>query len=156
LRSLDPTAAVENMKTLDDIRSDSLASRHFAMQLLTGFSFIGSALSLIGIYGVLSLSVTARRRELAIRSAVGAEQKDIRNLVLGEGLRLIAGGIFLGFVAALLLSRVLSAFLFGVKPTDPLTLITAGFLFTAVAILASWVPMRRAVKVSPLEALRYE
>src|SRR5262249_9713835 len=84
LRSIDRTAAVENIKTLDDIRTDSLASRNFAMQLLTGFSFLGSALTLVGIYGVLSLSVAARRREIAIRSAVGAEHKDIRNLVLGE------------------------------------------------------------------------
>src|SRR5262249_37752069 len=121
LRSIDPTAAVENIKTLDDIRTDSLASRNFAMQLLTGFSFFGSALTLVGIYGVLSLSVAARRREIAIRSAVGAEHKDIRNLVLGEGLRLIAGGVFFGLAAALLLSRVLRAFLFGIEPTDPVT-----------------------------------
>jgi len=156
LRSLDPTAAVENIKTLDDIRADSLSSRSFAMQLLSGFSLIGSALTLVGIYGVLSLSVAARRRELAIRSAVGAEHKDIRNLVLAEGLRLIAGGIVLGLVAALLLSRVLRAFLYGVAPTDPVTLIAAGLLFTVVALLACWVPMRRAAKVNPLEALRYE
>jgi putative ABC transport system permease protein len=156
LHSVDPTAAVENIKTLDDIRADSLASRSFAMQLLTGFSFIGSVLTLVGIYGVLSLSVAARRRELAIRSAVGAEHKDIRNLVLGEGLRLVAGGILLGLGAALLLSRVLRAFLFGVEPTDPFTLISAGLLFTGVALLACWVPMRRAAKVNPLEALRYE
>ena len=156
LRSIDPTAAVENIKTLDDIRADSLASRSFAMQLLTGFSLIGSTLTLVGIYGVLSLSVAGRRRELAIRSAVGAEDKDIRKLVLGEGFRLIAGGIILGIAAALLLSRVLRAFLFGVEPTDPLTLIAAGLLFTTVALLASWVPMRRAVKVNPLDALRYE
>jgi len=156
LRSVDATAAVENIKTLDDIRSDSLASRSFAMQLLTGFSFIGSVLTLVGIYGVLSLSVTGRRRELAIRSAVGAERKDLRNLVLGEGMRLIAGGIILGLAAALLLSRVLRAFLFGVEPTDPITLVAAGILFTAVALVACWVPMRRAVKVNPLDALRYE
>jgi putative ABC transport system permease protein len=156
LRSIDPTAAVENIKTLDDIRTDSLASRKFAMQLLTGFSFLGSALTLVGIYGVLSLSVAARRREMAIRSAVGAEHKDIRNLVFGEGLRLIAGGIFFGLTAAVLLSRVLRAFLFGIEPTDPVTIITAGLLFTAVALLACWAPMRRAAKVNPLEALRYE
>jgi putative ABC transport system permease protein len=156
VRSVDATAAVENIKTLDDIRSESLASRRFAMQLLAGFSFIGSALTLIGIYGVVSLSVTGRRRELAIRSAVGAERKDLRNLVLGEGLRLIAAGIILGLGAALLLSRVLRAFLYGVEPTDPLTLIASGLLFTAVALIACWVPMRRAVRVNPLEALRYE
>ena len=87
-----PTAAVENMKTLEEVRDDSLATRTFAMQLLAGFSIIGSVLTLVGIYGVLSLSVASRRRELAIRAAVGAEARDIRNLIFGEGFRLIAGG----------------------------------------------------------------
>jgi putative ABC transport system permease protein len=156
LRSVDPTVAVENVKTLDQIRGDSLASRNFAMQLLEGFSLVGSVLTLVGIYGVLSLSVASRRRELAIRCAVGAANKDIRNLVFGEGFRLIAGGIIAGMAAALLLSRVLRTFLFGVEPTDPVTLIVVGFLFLSVALLACWVPSRRAVKVDPLEALRYE
>ena len=92
LRSIDPTVAVENVKTLDQIRGDSLASRSFATQLLAGFSLVGSLLTLVGIYGVLSLSVASRRREIAIRSAVGAQAKDIRNLIFGEGFRLIAGG----------------------------------------------------------------
>ena len=156
LRSIDPTAAVENVKTLDQIRGDSLSSRSFAMQLLTGFSFIGSALTLVGIYGVLSLSVASRRRELAIRSAVGAGHKEIRTLIFGEGLKLIAGGIILGLGAGLALSRVLRTFLYGVEPTDPVTLGTVGLSFMAVALLACWVPMRRAVKVDPFEALRYE
>ena len=156
LRSVDPTVAVENVKTLDQIRGDSLASRSFAMQLLEGFSLAGSVLTLVGIYGVLSLSVASRRRELAIRCAVGAAHKDIRNLVFEEGFRLIAGGIIAGIAAALLLSRVLRTFLFGVEPSDPATLIAVGFLFASVALLACWVPTRRAVKVDPLEALRYE
>ena len=156
LRSVDPTVAVENVKTLDQIRGDSLASRTFAMRLLEGFSLAGSVLTLVGIYGVLSLSVASRRRELAIRCAIGAAQKDIRNLVFGEGFRLIAGGIILGFAAALLLSGVLRTFLFGVEPTDPATLIATGLLFATVAMAACWVPTRRAVKVDPHEALRYE
>jgi hypothetical protein len=86
-----PTAAVENMKTLEDVRGDSLATRTFAMQLLAGFAIAGSVLTLVGTYGVLSLSVASRRRELAIRAAVGAETRDIRNLIIGEGLRLVAG-----------------------------------------------------------------
>jgi putative ABC transport system permease protein len=126
------------------------------MQLLAGFSIVGSVLTLVGIYGVLSLSVASRRRELAIRSAVGAAQTDIRNLVFGEGFRLIAGGIIAGVAAALLLSRVLRTFLYGVEPTDPLTLIVVGLLFSIVALLACWGPTRRAAKVDPLEALRYE
>ncbi len=156
LRAVDPTAAIENPKTLEQIRDDSLASRTFAMQLLVGFSVVGSVLTLVGIYGVLSLSVASRRRELAIRSAVGAAQKDIRNLIFGEGFRLIASGVLTGVVLATVLSRVLGTFLFEVQPSDPTTLIVVGALFVGVALLASWVPVRRAAKVDPLEALRYE
>jgi putative ABC transport system permease protein len=124
--------------------------------LLIGFSVVGSVLTLVGLYGVLSLSVASRRRELAIRSAVGAEQRHIHRLVFGEGFRLIAGGVLTGLVIALLLSRVLKAFLFGVAPTDALTLIGVSAVFAAVAMLACWVPARRAGNVDPLEALRYE
>jgi putative ABC transport system permease protein len=156
LLSVDPTAAVENAKTLEQVRSDSLASRIFAMDLLVGFSLVGSVLTLVGIYGVLSLSIASRRRELAIRTAVGAEPRDIRKLVFAEGFRLIAGGVVAGIAAALALSRVLRSFLFDVEPTDPATLISVGLLFAGVAMLACWAPARRAVRVDPLEALRYE
>ena len=156
LRSVDPTAAVENVKTLQQVRGDSLASRTFAMQLLVGFSIVGSVLTLVGIYGVLSLSVASRKRELAIRTALGAERRDIQKLVFGEGFKLIAGGVIAGIVAALLLSRVLKTFLFDVKPADPVTLIAVVLLFAIVASLACWAPTRRAGRVNPLEALRYE
>jgi putative ABC transport system permease protein len=156
LHAVDPTAAVENVKTFDQIRGDSLASRIFAMNLLVGFSVVGGVLTLVGLYGILSLSVTSRRRELAIRTAVGAERRHIHRLVFGEGLRLIAGGVVIGLGISLLLSRMLKTFLFGVAPTDPLTLIAVGAVFALVAMLACWAPTRRAGKVDPLEALRYE
>lgn len=156
LHAIDPTAAVELPKTLEQIRDESLASRTFAMQLLVGFSVVGSVLTLVGIYGVLSLSVASRRRELAIRSAVGAGQSDIRKLIFGEGFRLIAAGVLAGIALAMAVSRVLRTFLFGVQPSDPATLIGVGALFAVVALLACWVPVRRAEKVDPLEALRYE
>jgi len=156
LRSVDPTAAIENVKTLEQIRDESLASRTFAMHLLTGFSVVGSALTLVGIYGMLSLSVVSRRRELAIRSAVGAQQRDIRKLIFGEGFRLIAGGVLMGTALAIVLSRVLRSFLFEVQPSDPATLIVVGALFLGVGLLACWMPVRRAGKVDPHEALRYE
>ena len=156
LRSVDPTAAIENVKTLEQIRDESLASRTFAMNLLTGFSVVGSVLTLVGIYGLLSLSVASRRKELAIRSAVGAQQGDIRRLIFGEGFQLIAGGVLIGVVLAMILSRVLRSFLFEVQPNDPATLIVVGVLFVAVGLLACWAPVRRAGKVDPLEALRYE
>jgi len=156
LHSIDPTAAIENVKTLEQIRDDSLASRTFAMRLLIAFSVVGSALTLVGVYGVLSLSVASRRKELAIRSALGAKQNDIRRLIFGEGFRLIAGGVLAGVVLAIVLSRALRSFLFQVQPNDPATLIIVGALFMGVALLACWVPVRRAAGVDPLEALRYE
>ena len=156
LHAVDPTAAVESVKTFDQIRDDSLASRTFAMNLLVGFSIVGSALALVGLYGVLSLSVTSRRRELAIRTAIGAEQRHIHQLILSQGFRLVAGGVATGIVIALLLSRVLKTLLFGVAPADPLTLLATGVAFAAVAVIACWAPIRRAGKVDPLEALRYE
>ena len=135
LRAVDPTAAIENVKTLEQIRDESLASRTFAMHLLTGFSVLGSVLTLVGIYGVISLSVASRRRELAIRSAVGAQQKDIRRLIFGEGFRLIAGGVLGGIVLAVVLSRVLRSFLFEVQPSDPCDFHRCGSV-----IHRSWAP----------------
>jgi putative ABC transport system permease protein len=154
LRAVDPTAAIENVKTLEQIRDESLASRTFAMRLLIGFAAVGSVLTLVGIYGVLSLSVVSRRRELAIRCAVGAQKNDIRRLILGEGFRVITGGVFLGVALAVVLSQVLKSFLYEVQPNDPVTLIVVGLLFMGVGLLACWVPAWRAEKVDPLEALR--
>jgi putative ABC transport system permease protein len=154
LRAVDPTVAVENMMTLDEIRGDSLASRRFAMQLLIGFSLVASVLTLGGIYGVLSLSVVSRRRELAIRTAVGADRRSLLRLIMGEGGQLIALGVVAGLAVAVALSRVLASFLYEIAPTDPLTLTAVGVLFAAVALIACWVPARRAALVDPLDALR--
>jgi putative ABC transport system permease protein len=156
LHAVAPTASVENVRTLEQIRDESLASRIFAMRLLVGFSIVASALTLVGIYGVLSLSVAARRRELAIRAAIGANKRDILKQVLSEALRMITGGVIGGLAAALLLSRFLKAFLYGVQPADPLTLFSVAALFIAVALLATWAPARQAARVDPLESLRYE
>jgi putative ABC transport system permease protein len=156
LRSVDPTVAVENIKTLEQVRDDSLASRIFATRLLVGFSIVGSLLTLVSIYGVLSLSVASRRRELAIRSAVGAERSDISNLILNEAGRLIAGGVAAGIVSAFVLARALRSFLFDVEPTDPWMLVGASVLFAAIGLAACWMPTRRAAAVDALEALRAE
>jgi putative ABC transport system permease protein len=156
LRAVNPYVAVEHIKTLDQIREDSLAGRTFAMQLLVGFSVVGGLLTLVGIYGVLSLSVAARRHEIAIRTAVGAARRDIRNLIFSDGFRLIAGGVAAGLAGALVLSRVLRSFLYEVEPNDPATLIAVALLFVGVALLACWAPARRATRVDPLETLRCE
>jgi len=154
LRAVDPTVAVEHVKTLEQVRDDSLAPRTFAMQLLVGFSVVGTVLTLVGLYGVQSLSVASRRRELAIRAAVGARRRDIQRLILGEGARLIAGGVVAGLVAALILSRALRSFLYEVEPSDPLMLGAAALVFATIGLLACWVPTRRAADVDALEALR--
>lgn len=156
LRAVNPTVAVEHVKTLDDLRADSLASRIFAGRLLVGFSIVGTLLTVVGVYGVLAFSVASRRREIAIRMAIGAHKRDIRQLIVGEGFRLVAGGIAAGVAGALMVSRMLQAFLFGVGPTDSLTIATAGLLFAGVTLLACWAPTRRATAVDPLEALRCE
>jgi putative ABC transport system permease protein len=156
LREVNPHAAVEHIKTFDQIRDDSLAGRTFAMQLLVGFSGMGCLLTLVGIYGVLSLSVASRRHEIAIRTAIGAERRDIRTLILSDGLRLIAAGIAAGLAGALVLSRVLRSLLYEVEPNDPATLIAVATLLIAVALLACWAPTRRATRVDPIKMLRSE
>jgi putative ABC transport system permease protein len=156
LREINPHAAVEHIKTFDQIRDDSLAGRTFAMQLLVGFSGVGCLLTLVGIYGVLSLSVASRRHELAIRTAIGAERRDIRTLILSDGLRLIAGGVAAGLAGALVFSRVLRSFLYEVDPNDPATLTAVAMLFIGVALLACWAPTRRATRVDPMKTLRCE
>jgi putative ABC transport system permease protein len=156
LRSVDPTVAIENVRTLEQVRDNSVATRTFAMQLLVGFAMVASVLTLVGVYGVLSLSVASRRREIAVRSAVGASGRDIRNLVFADASQLIGVGVLAGILAAVVLSRGLTSFLFEVEPTDALTLIGVGLLFAGVALLACWMPTRRASRIDPLEALRIE
>jgi putative ABC transport system permease protein len=156
LRATDPTVAIENVRTLEQVRVDSVSSRTFATRLLVGFSGAAIVLTLVGIYGMLSLSVASRRREIAIRSAIGARRSDIRRLVFGEGFRIVGWGLVVGIATALALARVWRVFLFGIQPADPMTLAGASLLFVAVSLLACWIPTVRATRVDPLEALRSE
>lgn len=156
LRAVDPTVAIEHIKTFDQIRMESVATQTFAMRLLIGFSLVGSVLALVGIYSALSLSVSSRRRELAIRLAVGAQHGQLLRLILRQGLNLIGWGLALGVLAAVALAQVLRALLFGVQPGDSATFASVAVAFSLVALLACWIPARRATKVEPMEALRHE
>jgi putative ABC transport system permease protein len=156
LRGVDPTSAVEKVMTMAEIRRQSLAETTFATRLLTGFAGVATLLAVVGLYGVLSLSVGSRMKELAVRKAIGAQRHQIVTLVIGEGSRLIAVGLVLGIVAALMVGRLLESLLFDVKPADPLTLTAAAIAFALVALLACLLPARRAGRVDLMEALRQE
>jgi putative ABC transport system permease protein len=156
LRSIEPTVAIENVKTLRELRADSTATQTLVMRLLVGFSCVAGVLALVGIYGVLSFAVGSRRKEIAIRSAVGAQRVEILRLILGEGIRLMGCGLILGIGVALLLGKLLAGLLFDVHPTDPETISGAVLLFTVAGLLACWLPARRAARIEPMEALRSE
>lgn len=156
LRAIDPTVSVENIKTLGEIRADSVAARTFAMNLLIGFAVVACILATVSIYGVLSLMVSSRKNEIAIRLAVGARREDVLGLILGGGLRLAAAGIGLGLAVALGLAIALKTFLFGVTPTDPLTLAVMIVLILAITLGTCWIPAQRATRIEPLAALRNE
>ena len=156
LRTLDPAIVIQHVKTIEQLRADSIAPQLFSMRLLTGFSIVAGALALIGIYGVLSLTVASRRQEMAIRMAVGAPRRTIFGLILKEGLKLVAFGVLIGVAAAFASTWILRALLFGVEPADLRTLAIVVVLFIGVAALACYFPARRATQVEPMEALRYE
>ncbi|MGO9201874.1 MAG: ADOP family duplicated permease [Limisphaerales bacterium] len=156
LRVMDPKVAIEHVATMAQIRAESVASQALAMRLLVAFSLVASVLALIGIYGVLSLSVDSRKREIAIRLAVGAPRRTVLGLVLSGGVKLIAVGLFIGIGAAIALAQVLRAFLFGVEPTDLITFVAVAILFAAEALLVCLLPALRATRVDPMTALRCE
>jgi len=113
-------------------------------------------LAAIGLYGVLAYTVTERTREIGIRTALGAQQRDVLSLVVGSGMRLALVGVGLGIAGALVLTRLMQRLLFEIKPTDPLTFVCVSMLLLGVALFACWLPARRATKVGPMVALRYE
>ena len=135
---------------------ENTAQRRLYMGCLSGFAAIGVILSVIGIYGVLAWTVTRRTKEIGVRMACGASSKQVLGLVLRQGLFMTSIGIMLGLAAATALTRFLSSYLFGVGPLDPITFSGASLLLGAVALLACYVPARRAARIDPMMALRYE
>ncbi len=156
VHSIDPDVAVVNVQTMSELVSSSVAAQHFTMLLMIIFAALALTLAAVGIYGVISYSVSRRTHEIGIRMALGAEKKDVLRLVVRQGLRLTLVGVAAGVAGALALSRFMSSVLFGVKPTDPLTFTVVSAILVAVALLATYVPARRAAKVDPMVALRYE
>jgi predicted permease len=153
---LDPTLPVYNLQTLAQQKDGTLYTERLAAALLTLFGLLALSLAAVGIYGVLSYAVTERTREMGIRLALGASPGDLLRLVVGQGLTLTLTGLVIGVGASIALTRLIAKLLFGVSPTDPLTFVVIPLLLTAVALLAGWIPARRATRVDPLVALRYE
>ena len=136
--------------------SDSVTSERFSTSLLGVFAAVALGLATLGIYGLLAFSVTCRKHEIGIRMALGAARADVIRLVVTQGLVLTLMGITAGLAGAFVLTRYLESMLYGVKPTDPLTFIAVALVLTGTALLACYIPARRATKVDPMMALRYE
>ena len=154
--AVDSAVPIYHVGTMEQTLSDSLAPRRLNMLLLGIFAGIALALATVGIYGVMAYSVTQRTHEIGIRMALGAERRSVLGLVVRQGLRLTLAGVILGLVGAWALTRFLAGFLYGIRPTDPATFGLVSIALVAVSILASYVPARRATRVDPMVALRYE
>jgi putative ABC transport system permease protein len=141
---------------MDEVVQKVLAPRRFRLALLGSFALLALALGAIGLYGVISYTVTQRTHEIGIRMALGAEKREILRMVVGQGLKLALIGVAIGIAGGLALTRFLSSLLYGVKPTDPLSFIAVSIILIAVALVACYIPARRAARVDPMVALRYE
>src|SRR5262245_44515627 len=153
LRNIDRDQPISEIATLSQLRSRSVAQPRFNTLLLGLFAAIALALAAVGVYGVISYGVTRRTHEIGIRVALGAHAIDVLKLVLRQGMALVFIGIMIGLASSFALTRLMSNLLFDVSPTDPLTFIVIALLLTFVALLACWIPARRATKVDPLVAL---
>ena len=154
--SVDKQIPVTKLRTMTDVMAASLAAQRFNMTLMGIFAAVALLLAAIGIYGVISYSVTQRTHEIGVRMALGAESGDVLSTVLRQGLQLAGMGVGLGIGAALALTRVMSSLLFGVSATDPVIFAGISIILTGVALGATFIPARRATKVDPMIALRYE
>lgn len=156
VRALDPGVPVSHVRTMEEVLSTAQSRPRFLTMLLTMFSGVALMIATIGIYGVISYSVARRSKEFGLRMALGAQPGNILGLVMKQGFWLTAAGVLLGLAAALGLTRLMASLLFGVQPTDALTFVSVSALLAVVALVASYIPARRATQVDPMKALRYE
>ena len=151
---LDPDLPLSNVKTLEDVISGSVAGRRFYMLLLTLFAVVAMALAAVGIFGVMSYAVAQQTREIGIRMALGADRDSVIRMVLRQASTVIGIGLVVGVAAAAATGRALSGLLFNLTPTDPMTLGIVAVIVAAVALLACYLPARRATRIDPIQALR--
>jgi putative ABC transport system permease protein len=156
IAAVDKDQPVSNVRTMEEILGTEVARQHRHMSVLAGFAGLALLLASVGIYGVLSYAVAQRTQEIGIRMALGAQQGEILRSVLGHGMGLAAIGVVIGITAAAALTRIMSSLLFGVQATDPATFLSVSVLLLLVAMAACYIPARRAIKVDPMLALRYE
>ena len=156
VRGLDPDQPVTSIRTMDELLDRTLSEARFSLLLFGLFAALALVLAVIGIYGVMATAVTQRTHEIGLRMALGAQKRDVLRLVMGEGMTLVLIGVAVGLASAVGLTRLMATLLFGVSATDPITLAVIPVLLAAVALLACYLPARRATKVDPLVALRYE
>jgi len=153
---VDPNQPVTNIATMQRVLDESLGDSRFFMQLFGIFAAIAVLLSAVGIYGVMSYTVSQRTHEIGIRMALGADRSNVLGLIARLWLKLTGIGVLIGTALALMVARLITTFLFGVQPGDPLTYTLVALALAAIALLACYIPARRALKVDPLVALRYE
>jgi putative ABC transport system permease protein len=156
LKTVDSGVPIAQVRTMEEIVAGSLAQRRLSMSLLVVFAALAALLAAVGIYGVMAYSVTERTHEIGLRMALGASSADVLRLVMGNGARLVAAGLAVGLGAAVALTRVMASLLFQVSATDPATYVSIAALLAAIALLASYLPARKAARVDPMVALRYD
>jgi ABC-type antimicrobial peptide transport system permease subunit len=156
VQSVNPELPVYGAQTLDDAVSASLEQRRFSMDIVAAFAITALLLAALGIYGVISYLVSERTQEIGIRLALGARRGEILQMVMRQGLGLAMAGAGLGLVGSVIASHLMAGLLYGVMPTDPLTFVGVTLVLTGVALAACYIPARRAMRVDPMIALRYE